>query len=208
MVDRILISVSFCRHSGNQGTTGRPATAHYNFRKIPLRTRLSKPGEALMPGEVSTRIPSGGDHAKGLARPPASRGFSPPQASSVPATERTWALRPCRVSDAPKRADASAVVAVSVYKAVNKAAPSKGGPRLATLVIRGASAAADGEDVTAGHSKAPAAPAHRPGWTVAFPALVTPLPAMDLVHGLHLYRASCLLLRRYVVSLPAKTFGG
>ena len=34
-----------CRHSGNQGTTGRPARAHDILRKISLRTRLSKPGE-------------------------------------------------------------------------------------------------------------------------------------------------------------------
>ena len=62
-----------------------------------------------------------------------------------------------------------------LYKAVNKAAPSKGGPRLATLVIRRPSDAADEGDVTMGHSKAPAAPAHRPGWAVDFSALVTPL---------------------------------
>ena len=35
----------YCRHSGNQGTTGRPARAHDVLRKISLRTRLSKPGE-------------------------------------------------------------------------------------------------------------------------------------------------------------------
>ena len=33
-------------------------------------------------------------------------------------------------------------------------------------------------------------------------------PAMDRVHGLYLYRAPCLLLRRYVLALPAKIFGG
>ena len=31
----------FCRHSGNQGTTGRPATAHDTLLKISLRTRRS-----------------------------------------------------------------------------------------------------------------------------------------------------------------------
>ena len=35
----------YCRHSGNQGTTGRPARAHDILQKILLRTRLSKPGE-------------------------------------------------------------------------------------------------------------------------------------------------------------------
>ena len=34
-----------CRHSGNQGTTGRPAKAQDTLQKISLRTRLSKPGE-------------------------------------------------------------------------------------------------------------------------------------------------------------------
>ena len=42
------------------------------------------------------------------------------------------------------------------------------GPRLATLVIRRPSDAADEGDVTTGRSRAPVAPAHRPGWTVAF----------------------------------------
>ena len=134
-------------------------------------------------------FPSRGDHAKGLARPPASRGIFPPQASSVPAAERTWALRHRRVPDMPKRDDASAVVAISVYKAVNKAAPSKGGSRLATLVIRRPSDPADKGDVTTGHSKAPAMPAHRPGWTVAFSALVTPLlpwtVSMDITFIVH-----------------------
>ena len=55
-----------------------------------------------------------------------------------------------RVTDAPKRDDDSVVVAILVYKAVNKAAPSKGGPRLATLVIRRPFAAADEDDVTVG----------------------------------------------------------
>ena len=36
----------YCRHSGNQGTTGRPARAHNPLQKISLRTRLSKPGGA------------------------------------------------------------------------------------------------------------------------------------------------------------------
>ena len=46
-----------------------------------LRTSLSKPGGAPVLGEISPRVPSTGDHAKGLARPrQASRGlFSPSQ---------------------------------------------------------------------------------------------------------------------------------
>ena len=62
--------------------------------KISLRTRLSKPGEVFMPGEISTGIPSRGDHAKGLARPPATPRKTPRQRRSVSPTERTWALRP------------------------------------------------------------------------------------------------------------------
>ena len=38
-------STELCRHSGNQGTTGRPVRAHNILQKISLRTRLSKPGE-------------------------------------------------------------------------------------------------------------------------------------------------------------------
>ena len=161
-----------------------------------------------MPGEISTRIPSRGDHSKGLAGPPASRGvFFPPQASSVLAAERTWALRLRRVPDTPKRDDASDVVVVSVYKAVNKAAPSKGSSRIATLVIRRPSGADDEGDVTMGHAKDPVAPVHRPGWTVAFSSFGDTAPAMDRVHGpylyvgLYLYCAPHLLLRRHVVTL-------
>ena len=40
-----------------------------------------------------------------------------------------------------------------------------------------------------------------------FPALVMPLPAMDRAHGLLLYRAPDLLLRRHVVTLPARILG-
>ena len=45
----------YCLHSGNQGTTGRPARAHNTHQEISLRTRLSKPGEAPMTGEASPR---------------------------------------------------------------------------------------------------------------------------------------------------------
>ena len=41
----ILVFLYKCRHSGNQGTTGRPARAHDTLQKISSRTRLSKPGE-------------------------------------------------------------------------------------------------------------------------------------------------------------------
>ena len=192
-----------------------------------LRTWLSKPGESLRAcrgldkdfslGEESlleraSRQRSG--EASSLTK-----GSFPPQASSVSATERTWDLRFPQSHGRASTLDASAVVTILVYKAVNKAAPSKGGPRLATLVIRGPSDAADEGDVTKGHSKAPAASPHRPGWTVAFSALVTPpLPwtaSRVLYFMVHLalwctslYRAPGLLLCRHVVSLPAKTFGG
>ena len=46
-----------------------------------------------------------------------------------------------RVTGARARGDASAVGAILVYKAVNKAAPSKGVARVATLVLRRPSAA-------------------------------------------------------------------
>ena len=110
-----------------------------------------------MPGEVSPRIPSRGDHAKGLARPPASRGFFLPKPALSLRQSAHGLYAPCRVSDAPKRDDDSTVVAILVYKAVNKAAPCRGGPRRATLVIRGPSDAADVGAVTKGLSKAPAA---------------------------------------------------
>ena len=158
--------------------------------------------------EASTSIPSRGNRSKGLARAPASSRAFPLQASSVSTTERTWAQPYGRVTDTPKRGDASAVVAVSVYKAVNKAAPSKGGPRIATFVIRRPSGSANEGDVTVGHAKAPVAPVPRPGWTVAFSSFGDAAPAMDRVHGLHLYCAPGLLLRRYVVSLPAQNIWG
>ena len=132
--------------------------------------------------EVSTRTPpsarnlsSRGRQAKGLARPPASpRDLSLHKAGSVSATERTWALR---FQQSHGRAGAQrrrAVVAFLVYKAVNKANSGKGGPRLAILMIRGPFDAADAGGVTKGLFKAPAALPHRPGWTVAFSALVMP----------------------------------
>ena len=73
-----------CRHSRNQGTTGRPARAHCTLQWISLRTRHSKPGEALQAwrgspslaslaeGKPSARdLSSRGHKAKGSARPPA-----------------------------------------------------------------------------------------------------------------------------------------
>src|SRR5680860_7084 len=97
----LLSCYQLCRHSGNQGTTDRPARAHKILQKISLRTRLSKPGEALQAWRASPRVfpsardlSSRGHQAEGPARPPASRGFLLREASSAPAEERTWALRP------------------------------------------------------------------------------------------------------------------
>ena len=99
-----------------------------------------------------------------LARP--RRGFFPRQGTSLQegAKPKAWrGLRPhgdfflakgalsprqgahglcalCRVTGVPAHGDASAVVAILVYEAVNKAAPSKGVARVATLVIRRPSA--------------------------------------------------------------------
>ena len=102
------LALSLCRHSGNQGTTGRPARAHNTLQKILLRTRLSNPGEpreGFLPreGPLLERASRmlGEDQAKrlgeasSLAEVPSSlAGFLPLEASSVSATERTWALRP------------------------------------------------------------------------------------------------------------------
>ena len=145
-----------------------------------LRTRLSKPGERARRGFQPREL--GEDF--GLA------GFLPREASSVSATERTWALR-------PPQSDGSAVVAVSMYKAVNKATPSKGAAGISTLVIRRPSATTlQGATSPWGAPRAPAAPARHPGWSVPFPALVTPLPAMDRAHGLLLYGAPRFMVHR------------
>ena len=90
-IQRVLI-ISSCRHSGNQGTTGRPARAHYIVGGISLRTRRSKPGEALVLVETSTRNLSRGIHSKGLGE---AFGFAKSfslQAGSISAIERTWFL--------------------------------------------------------------------------------------------------------------------
>ena len=70
-------------------------------RGSPSLARISMPGAALhawrglAKGFSSARdLSSRGHQAKGSARPPASRGFLLREASSVSATERTWALRP------------------------------------------------------------------------------------------------------------------
>ena len=76
---------------------------------ILLRTRLSKPGEKARRGF----------QPRGLGEHSCFAGFLPHEASSVSATERTWALR-------PPSGDDSVVVAIPIYKAVNKATPSKG----------------------------------------------------------------------------------
>ena len=149
----------YCRHSGNQGTTGRPARAHDTFQKISLRTRLSKPGEPreghllLAEGFSSVRdhLSSRGHlgchlqillrtKPKGSAMPLASRSsfLSKPDLPPRQSAHGLCTLR--RVTTVPARGDGSAAVAVLMYKGVNKTAPSKGAPRIATLVIREPSA--------------------------------------------------------------------
>ena len=175
-----------CRHSGNQGTTGRPASAHYIIGEFSLRTRL---GEALMPGEVSTGISLDRGSRQGLGEAsPGLAKVSSLQASSVSLTARTWALRPLQSTGRASRSDASAVVAISVYKAVNKAAPSKGAAGVAISVLRR-------QPATTPHGRRHRGAHHEPlsrqptvlagRWP--FPALVTPSPAMDQVHGLYLF---------------------
>ena len=131
-----------------------------------------------MPGEVSPRIPSPRDHAKGLSRPrQASRRLFSLQASSVSLTERTWALRPLQSYGRASRSGASAVVAISLYKAVNKATPSKGAAGIAIPVLRRQSAAPLQRTTSPwGSPRAVAAPAHRPGWTVAFSSFGDAVP--------------------------------
>ena len=58
-----------------------------------------------------------------------------------------------------------------------------------------------------GSPRAVSAPAHRPGWTVAFSSFGDAAPAMDRVQECSLYRAPCLLLRRHVVTFPARILG-
>ena len=117
-----------------------------------------------MPVEVSTSIsPLRGTSPREGITPTAWRGLPPREGLFLhkPAlSPRQNAHGLCasrRVTGTPARNDASTVVAILLYKVFNKAAPSKGGPRLATLVIRRPSDAADEGDVTVGHSKAPAA---------------------------------------------------
>ena len=149
---------------------------------ILLRTWLSKPGESLhacrgldKDFSLGKESPLGrASHQRPGEAPSLAKGFFPPQAGSVTATERTWALRFLQSHGRASAQRRRAVVTILVYKAVNKANSSKGGPRLAILVIRGPSDAADAGGVTKGLSKAPAALPHCPGWTVAFSALVTP----------------------------------
>ena len=88
-----------------------------------------------------------------------------------------------------------------VTKAEKPLSKQDGGPALLGLGMRPRG------DVAVGHTTSPRS-ASPPSWLVgAFPALVTPLPAMDCAHGLPLYGAPSLLLRRHVVTLPAKVLG-
>ena len=141
--------VSLCRHSGNQGTTGRPARVQDTFLNISLRTRLSRPGEpregwtSPREGISDATCDSAKDQAERLGEASTIAGFSflAKQAlSPLQSAHGLCALR--RVMGAPTRGDDSAAVATLVYKAVNKTAPSKGAARIAISVIRRPSAAA------------------------------------------------------------------
>ena len=77
-----------------------------------------------------------------------------------------------------------------MHKAVNKAAPSKGGSRPRHFRDKENTCTAD---VTVGGPTDLCSANHRPAWTVAFSALVTLPPAVDRVHGLALYRAPTFL---------------
>ena len=142
----------YCRHNGNQGTTGRPAKAHNTLQKVSLRTRLSKPGDPRR-----GFFPRQGTSPREGTKPKARRGLQPrgvsffrkPALSLRQSAHGLCVLR--RVTGTPARGDASAVIDILVYKAVNKAASSKGGPRLAISVIKRPSDAADEGDVTVGH---------------------------------------------------------
>ena len=133
----------YCRHSGNQGTTGRPARAHKIPQKISLRTRLSKPGEPREGSFSSPRVSSLGEgplldkvsstppavllrtQLKGSARLFASRSAFLVKQSLPPRQSAHGLCAMCRVTRVPTRDDDDAAVAVSMYKAVNKAEPSK-----------------------------------------------------------------------------------
>ena len=110
---------------------------------------------------------------RSFARPPGlARVLSAP-GYLCPAAERTWD-------------DVRDAVAILVYKAVNKAAPSKGGSRPRHFRDKENTCTAD---ITVGGPTGLCSANHRPAWTVAFLALVTLPPAVDRVHGLALYRA-------------------
>ena len=96
----------YCRHSGNRGTTGRPAKgpqhSSENFTKDQaLQAWRTSPRVFPSARDLSSRGHHGchlgfcqGPSRKARRGLPASRGFLPLEASSVSATERTWALRP------------------------------------------------------------------------------------------------------------------
>ena len=200
----------YCRHSGNQGTIGRPARAHNILQKISLRTRLSKPGKPRE-GFSSARDLT---KPKGSARTFASRGSFSTKPALPPRQSAHGLCARCRVTRASARSDDNAAVAVPVYKAVNKAAPSKADNETCHSGDKGtvcsyAPRATSPWDTP--HLSGASPPS---GWPVAFPAFVTLPPAVDRVHGPHLYDvlylycAPHLLLRRHVVALPAKIFGG
>ena len=118
------------------------------LQKISLRTRLSKPGkprrgfsldERPLLERASRMLPR--TKPKGSTRPPASWGsfLAKPALPPRQSAHGLCVLR--RVTGAATRGDDSAAVAILMYKAVNKAAPSKGAARIAALVIRRPSAA-------------------------------------------------------------------
>ena len=141
-----------CRHSGNQGTTSRPAKAHYDSKETSLRIWCSTSGEALVPEEIAREALSRGGPpqwvgAESLSPP---QGAFPLQGGSVSRQKRIWALCPPQSHGRTVLDDAGVVVAISMYKAVSKARPRKGTTRIATLMLGGAPAAADASDVTNG----------------------------------------------------------
>ena len=120
---------------------GRPARAHDTLHGFLLRTRLSKPGEpregplleraSRMPSTILPRT-----KPKGSARFPASRGSFPTKQALSPRQSAHGLCALCRVTGALTRGDASVTVAIFMYKAVNKATPSKEAARISALVIR------------------------------------------------------------------------
>ena len=117
----------------------------------PSLVRFSEPREALQAWRASPRVfpsvrnlPSRGHHGcrQGSSQK-ARRGLRPREDSFL--TKRALSPRQsahglCAVVGAATHDDASAVIAILVYKAVNKAAPSKRAANIAVSVLRRPSA--------------------------------------------------------------------